>query len=528
MKRLKTYQKITAVLISGSLVLISAAACTRTGVTSSEDTKEASSDVFPSTSISAEEAFTDKDLEIGYDDSAAQPIVLTGTTASSTSASVKVDGSHVTITDEGTYVITGTLDDGYIVVDADKEDEIRIVLKGASITSSDYAALYCLNADNVYITLENNTENALVNEGEFNSKDDNNVDGAVFAKTDLTINGSGSLSISSSAHGIVSKDNIMITGGTISVTAEKDGIQANDSVAVQNSTIDITCGKDGIQADNDDDQSKGYVFISSGDITISAGDDGITASTTLQIDDGSVNITRSYEGIEGQNITINGGTINIVSSDDALNAVSDNSSGDMMRSDGVSSLIINGGDIYLRSDGDGVDSNGSFEMTGGTLTVMGPVMGGNGSLDVTGDANITGGTVIMAGTSDMATNFTKASQGSILLTTGNQSEGSEITVTDASGNVITKVTADCSYQSVLISSPDLVKGNTYTVTAGNYSETVTLSDYIYGTGSGFGPGGMPGGRNPGDMPGGDMGDFPGNRPDNNQGNFPGGGREKPQ
>ena len=199
-----------------------------------------------------------------------------------------------------------------------------------------------------------------------------------------------------------------------------------------------------------------------------------------------------------------------------------------MRSDGVSSLIINGGDIYLRSDGDGVDSNGSFEMTGGTLTVMGPVMGGNGSLDVTGEATITGGTVIMAGTSDMATNFTKASQGSILLTTGNQSKGSEITVTDASGKLITNVTADCSYQSILISSPDLVKGNTYTVTAGNYSETVTLSDYIYGSGSGFGPGGMPGGWNPGDMPGGDMGDFPGNRPDNNQEGFPGDRREKPQ
>ena len=122
------------------------------------------------------------------------------------------------------------------------------------------------SADNVYITLADGTENALINGGEFDSKDSNNVDGAVFAKTDITINGSGSLKVTSTAHGIVGKDDIAVTGGSITVTAEKDGIQANDSVAVQNADLYITCGKDGIQADNDKDTSKGYVYIYSGNI----------------------------------------------------------------------------------------------------------------------------------------------------------------------------------------------------------------------------------------------------------------------
>ena len=173
----------------------------------------------------------------------------------------------------------------------------------------------------------------------------------------------------------------------------------------------------------------------------------------------------------------------------------------MFASDG-STLVINGGEIYLMTGGDGIDSNGTFDMTGGTLTVMGPEIGANGSLDVNGSATITGGTVIMAGASGMATNFTSATQGAVLLTVGNQFEGSEIKVTDESGNVILSYEADSSYQSILVSSPDMTTGNSYTITAGDYSETITLEDNIYGSGSGFGgPGGGFGGPDGGFGPG---------------------------
>ena len=502
MKRFKIDPRLIAAITAGTLIILPLAACT-TPQETTKATEQTQAVTETTPALTSEEAFTGKDLEVGYDESEAETITLNGSSAVSTSDSVDISGSVITIKAKGTYVISGTLDDGYIVVDAGDSDDIRLILKGADITSSDYAAIYCLNADNVFITLEEGTENSLINSGEYDSKDDNSVDGAIFAKTDVTINGAGSLTVSSTAHGIVGKDDVNITGGVITIVSEKDGIQANDSVAIQNATIDITCGKDGIQADNGDDPTQGYIYISSGNVTIDADDDGITATSTLQIDDGAINICNSYEGLEGQNIIINGGDISIVSSDDAVNAVSA-SSGDSMQADGTSSIVILGGSVYVRSEGDGIDSNGTFEMSGGTLTVMGPTRGGNGSLDVNGSATITGGTVVMAGTSDMATNFTNATQGAILINTGSQSEGTEITVTDSSGNVIIQATADCSYQTVVISSPDLVKGDKYTVSAGSFSETVELSDYIYGSGSGFGMGGFPGG-NPGDFPGGNPG-----------------------
>lgn len=517
MKPIKTEYKALATITAGTIAVFSIAACSIVSSNTSDATLPLESETAASiTEIT--DAFSDSDLNAEYNADEAQLINLNGSTISSDSSSVKISGTVVTIKSAGTYVITGTLDDGYIVVDAGDSDDVRLVLKNADITSKDYAAIYCLNADNVYITLEDGTNNSLTNSGEFDSKDSNSVDGAIFAKTDITINGSGSLDVSSTDHGIVGKDDVTITGGNISISSTGDGIQANDSVSVKDAVISIICGKDGIQADNDNDLTKGYVYISSGEITIDAGDDGITASSSLQIDDGTISITRSYEGLEGQNVTINGGSITIVSSDDGINAVSQVSSGDMFQSDG-SSLIITGGEIYVDTEGDGVDSNGTFEMTGGILTVMGPTSGANGSLDVNGSAVISGGTVVMAGASGMATNFTDAGQGTALLTVGNQSAGSEITVTDSSGKVILSATSDCSYQSVLVSSPEMEKDGTYTVTAGTYSEIITLSGYIYGSGSGFGfGGGMPGG-NPGQMPGGGQGDFSGD----GSGDFPGGG-----
>lgn len=508
MKHFNSDNKLPASLLICVLAVSVLAGCSVNTTSSSQVKEDTDTSGATETPTIIQESITGKDTDSSYDLSEAQFISLNGDTASSDSSNVKINGSVVTIKGKGTYVISGTLNDGYIAVDAGDSDDIQLVFKNAKITSSDYAALYCLNADNVYITLEDGTGNRLANSGEFDSKDDNNVDGAIFSKTDIAINGTGSLEIESTDHGMVGKDDITITGGNIKITSSGDGIQANDSVAIKDAVIDITCGKDGIQSDNEKDLTKGYVYIASGEIKISAGDDGITASSSLQIDGGTVDIIKSYEGLEGQNIEINGGTISLVSSDDGINAVSA-SSGEAMQADGASTLRINGGEIYVRTEGDGVDSNGSFEMTDGTLTVIGPTSGANGSLDVNGSAVISGGTVIMAGASGMATNFTGASQGTMLISVGNQSQGSEISVKDSSGNVILETVADSSYQSILISSPDLIKGNSYIVTAGTFSETVTLDDNLYGSGMGFGG---PGGG----MPGGEMGDFP-----------IGGGRQKP-
>lgn len=495
--------RFPAAVLALCLAAAAVAGCSLNGRANESTVTTATAAETESSVIDTSAVFSESDKDSGYDASEVQKIILNGSSASSDSPAVSINGSVITVKGKGVFEVTGTLDDGYIVVDAGDSDDIQIVLKDADITSSDYAALYCLNADNVYITLADGTSNFLKNNGEFASKDSNSVDGAVFAKTDITINGSGSLEIVSTDHGIVGKDDVAVTGGIITVTASSDGIQANDSVAIQDATIDITCGKDGIQSDNDKDASKGYIYISSGNINIAAGDDGITASSTLQIDGGTVNITKSYEGLEGQLVVITDGTVSIISSDDGINAVTE-SSGEAMRDDGSSNIRITGGEIYVRSEGDGVDSNGTLDMSGGTLTVMGPTRGANGSLDVNGSATITGGTVIMAGCSSMATNFTDASQGTLLLTTGSQSQGTSIKVTDSTGEVILEAATDCSYECIVVSSPELTVGNTYTVTAGDYTDTITLTENIYGSGTGMGGpgGGFPGGGFPDGGPGG--------------------------
>jgi hypothetical protein len=197
----------------------------------------------------------------------------------------------------------------------------------------------------------------------------------------------------------------------------------------------------------------------------------------------------------------------VTAADDGLNAAGGNDgSGDAMfgMMENVSEdsyLKITGGILTVDASGDGLDSNGSLEMTGGTVYVAGPTDNGNGFMDYNLGASISGGTLIAAGSSGMAMNFTSAEQGSILLTVETQN-GGEITLTDESGNVVASWAADKAYNCVLVSSPEIEQGETYTLTAGSYSETITMDSLIYG--SSMGMGGM-GGMQGSQMPGGQQG-----------------------
>ena len=397
-----------------------------------------------------------------------------GLYACSDAAALTADNSYeetTSITESGTYTISEDID-GSIVIDAGDEDVIELVLDGCSVTSVDSAAIYVKNAGEVVITLAEGTVNTLSNITGFEADGDTNVDGVIFSKDDLTIEGEGTLIINSADHAIVSKDDLTVESGTITLNASGDGLQANDSLTVNGGTIDIT-------------------------------------SCT--------------EGLEGTTVTINGGDISIVSSDDAINAASD--SGDGMMSDPSCQILITGGTVSIITSGDGIDSNGDLTVTGGYITVSGPENSGNGSLDYAGTGSITGGTLIAAGMSGMEMNMSSASQGSILLSTGNMPAGTEVTVTDQSGTNILSFTPETSYSCVLISSPELEAGKTYTVSAGEFSEQITLEDCIYGQSGGFGElggfGGGPGrgggerpdGQIPPDFPDGSNGQLPPDLPD---------------
>ena len=233
----------------------------------------------------AAEAEAEKDVETPV------TVTLSDGAPRADGAGVAVAGDKVTVTSGGSYRVTGTLTNGQIVVNA-PEETVVLALDGASVACENSAALYVVAAKKVVLSLVSGSENALASTGEYVQTDDNTVDAALFSKDDLTIKGSGALTVSSeTGHGIVSKDELKIQSGTLTVTAAKKGLAAND-----------------------------LVEITGGDITVASGKHGIHCDEALTISHGSIRITQSFEGLEAKTMAISGGDISIVSDDDGLNA----------------------------------------------------------------------------------------------------------------------------------------------------------------------------------------------------------------
>lgn len=295
-----------------------------------EEMQAAIDDAMSEADIDITNMFTKRDLAGTYDESEAVKITLSGKTATCDSSNVQIEDGVVTIKAAGVYVLSGTLMDGTVVVDAGDDDKVQLVLDGVSITAADYAAIYAKNADKVFVTLAENAENSLTVSGDYVQTDDNNVDAVIFAKCDLTLNGSGSLTVKdTTGHGIVSKDDLVVTGGTYTIDSQDHCLNGKDSVRIADGTFTLTCDEDGIHAGNDDQQD-GYIYIEGGDIDISVGDDAMHAEGLLLITGGDIDISKSYEGIEGHKILVTGGDIDVVSSDDGFNAAggSSDSTGD--------------------------------------------------------------------------------------------------------------------------------------------------------------------------------------------------------
>ena len=295
------------------------------------------------------------------------------------------DGQDITITEAGVYVLTGKAKDVTVYVAADKEDKVQLVLDGLAITNGDAPAIYVKSADKVFVTTAG--DSALAVTGAFSSDGDTHTDGVIFSKSDLVLNGTATLTVTSSENGIVGKDDLKITGGTYLVSAQSKAIEANDSIRIADGVFELTAGTDGLHTENDDDDTTGYIYLGGGTFTIQAGDDGLHATAVIQVDDGELTIAAA-EGIEATYVQLNGGTIAISSWDDGINAA--------QKSKAYRATVeINGGDITIAmgaGDTDGVDSNGDILINGGTVSVP-----GNSTFDYDGTGAITGGTVIVNG-----------------------------------------------------------------------------------------------------------------------------------
>lgn len=241
--------------------------------------------------LDSSDMFTNRDKEIGYDEESAIAINLSDGASTADSDSVVIDGDTITITEEGTYILSGSLTNGQIVVEAENA-KVQLVLDNADISCETSAAIYVKEADKVFITTTDGSTNTVCTSGEFEAIDDNNIDAAIFSKSDLTLNGAGSLEVTcENGHGIVSKDDLVITSGEYVVDAGKHALSGKDSVRIVGGTFDLTAGRDGIHSENTDEEEKGFVYIENGSFTITSDGDGIDASYVVEIVDGSFDIT---------------------------------------------------------------------------------------------------------------------------------------------------------------------------------------------------------------------------------------------
>ena len=241
--------------------------------------------------LDSSDMFTNRDKEIGYDEESAIAINLSDGASAADSDSVVIDGDTITITEEGTYILSGSLTNGQIVVEAENA-KVQLVLDNADISCETSAAIYVKDADKVFITTTDGSTNTVCTSGEFEAIDDNNIDAAIFSKSDLTLNGAGSLEVTcENGHGIVSKDDLVITSGEYVVDAGKHALSGKDSVRIAGGTFDLTAGRDGIHSENTDEEEKGFVYIENGSFTITSDGDGIDASYVVEIVDGSFDIT---------------------------------------------------------------------------------------------------------------------------------------------------------------------------------------------------------------------------------------------
>lgn len=531
----KLKYKLTALLMSTALLIsCSANTTTQTPVSSETETKNVELNIKTMSQNLVE--YDDDDYYSDWEEQNPVYINLNTTTAEVTGSGAKVDGNTVTITAAGTYVLSGTLD-GQIVIDDAGKGTVRIILNGADISCSDSSPIYVKSAEKVVLSLAKDTQNSVTDGSSYElAEGEDEPNAAIFSKDDLTVNGSGTLTVNANYNnGIAGKDDLKVTGGTIIINSVDDGILGKDLVAVKDSHITINAKGDGIKSTNDTDADKGNIVLESGtfeitagssglqaekeliifdgefnitstvdsihsnstvaiyggNITINAEDDGIHADASIDISGGTIEILNSYEGIESAVVNISGGSIRLNAQDDGINVAGGKDSSSVTGRPGQDTfaassdykLSISGGNIYVNASGDGLDANGSIYMSGGTVIVDGPTSSGNGSLDYDSAFEITGGLLIAAGSAGMVqTPSSSSSQNSVLVVYSQlQKAGTLVNIQDGSGKSIASYAPSKDYQAVLVSSPDLALDAAYQLFTGGTS-TGSSTNGLYADG----------------------------------------------
>ena len=502
--------------------------------------------------------------QTSYDESKATQVTLADQTATVTGQGASFSDQTLTITQAGTYVLTGSGKNIKLVVEAADTDQVHLVFQNLTL-EGEGTLLQVNKAQEVVISLAEGSQNALT---ESQASDDEEVKATIHSQVPLTLNGTGNLTLTAlTKNALEVEDDLKVLGGTYTVKAANHGFKAEGALDIEAATLTIEAGKDGLLAEHDETTERANISLNPTQLSIAATEDGVDAGNELTIKGGTITVSQSEEGLEARVIRQLGGDVTIKSSDDGVNASAGSSSkttdtsatskttdasatsntadtsssaghattdsgttsssasqatadpaatsqadqankdknatppsppagqappqggqppqngqgpggmppGGQEESDPSLQIILEGGTLTIDAEGDGIDSNGTVSISGGSLVVNGSVQGGNGPLDAAGDITITGGTVWALGTSDMLQGFAQGSTQASITANIAGTAGQTLIILDANGKEVTRQTASKDFQAVIMSSADLVDGQTYTIQVEGTIQTATAA-----------------------------------------------------
>ena len=510
------------------------------------------------------QSVTSFQAQTSYDESRATQITLADQTATVTGQGASFSDQTLTITQTGTYVLTGSGKNIKLVVEAADTDQVHLVFQNLTL-EGEGTLLQINKAQEVVISLAEGSQNALT---ESQASGDAEVKATIHSQVPLTLNGTGNLTLTAlTKNALEVEDDLKVLGGTYTVKAANHGFKAEGALAIEAATLTIEAGKDGLHAEHDETTERANISLNPTQLSIAATEDGVDAGNELTIEGGTITVSQSEEGLEARVIRQLGGDVTIKSSDDGINASAGSSSkssdtsatskttdasttsntadtsssasqattdsatastsasqstadpaatsqtdqanqdknqtppaptagqappqggqppqngqgpgsmppGGQEESDPSLQIILEGGTLTIDAEGDGIDSNGTVTISGGSLVVNGSVQGGNGPLDAAGDITITGGTVWALGTSDMLQGFAQGSTQASITANIAGTAGQTLIILDANGKEVTRQTASKDFQAVIMSSADLVDGQTYTIQVEGTIQTATAA-----------------------------------------------------
>ena len=524
------------------------------------------------------QSVTSFQAQTSFDESQATQVTLAAQTATVTGQGASFSDQTLTITQAGTYVLTGSGKNIKLVVEAADTDQVHLVFQNLTL-EGEGTLLQINKAYEVVISLAEGSQNTLT---ESQASDDEKVKATIHSQVPLTLNGTGSLTLTAlTKNALEVEDDLKVLGGTYTVKAANHGFKVEGALDIEAATLTIEAGKDGLHAEHDETTELANVTLNPTQLSIAATEDGVDAGNELTIKGGTITVSQSEEGLEARVIRQLGGDVTIKSSDDGVNASAGSSSkttdmsttsktteasatsnsadtspsasqatsnsadtsssasqatsdsatasapdsqatadsasasqtdqankdknqtppappagqappqgghppqngqgpggmppGGQEESDPSLQIILAGGTLTIDAEGDGIDSNGTVTISGGSLVVNGSVHDGNGPLDASDDITITGGTVWALGTSDMLQGFAQGSTQASITANIAGTAGQTLIILDANCKEVARQTASKDFQAVIMSSADLVDGQTYTIQVDGTTQTATAA-----------------------------------------------------